>query len=58
MKNAHMPYSQKGLEDLATALGVSTPMLWVSPVTGQINVKSPESKPERTTALYDLEESE
>jgi hypothetical protein len=35
----HIPYSQRGLENLATALGVPTPLLWVNPVGNRIDIK-------------------
>lgn len=46
MHTAHnLPYSRKGLEDLATALGVNSAYLWVSPTNGRLDIKSvaPES---------------
>lgn len=35
----HLPYSRKGLEDLAVALGVNSAFLWVSPDAGALEVR-------------------
>lgn len=36
----HMPYSRKGLEDLAVALGVNSGYLWVDPTYNRLEIKA------------------
>ena len=36
----HLPYTKKALEDLAAAMNINTALLWVDPVTNQLNLKT------------------
>lgn len=56
--DSHIPYSRKGLEDLATALGVNSAYLWVSPNTHRLDIKQPNQPVPPTKSVVELEEEE
>jgi hypothetical protein len=48
LDNPHLPYSQRGLENLAAAMGVNTPMLWMSPINSRLELKEVKLDDENT----------
>jgi hypothetical protein len=52
----HMPYSRKGLEELAAALGVHSAYLWVNPATDRIDIKQVAHSQIRSEQVPDMEE--
>lgn len=56
--DSHIPYSRKGLEDLAAALGVNSAYLWVSPSTHRLDVKQPDQVIPPTPQNLEWEEEE
>jgi hypothetical protein len=58
----HLPYSRRGLENLAAALGVDSAYLWVNPQTQRLDIKAIGCTSAQTTSvpepMDDLEEDE
>jgi hypothetical protein len=54
--DSYMPYSRKGLEDLAAALGVNSAYLWVNPSTNRLDIKQVKPVQKASEANSELEE--
>ena len=55
---SHLPYSKKGLEDLAVALGIDSAYLWVNPQSQRLDIKHISHTPNQATLQPDVEELE
>lgn len=40
MLRDNLPYSEKGMKHLASALGITTSQFWVDPATGSLRLKT------------------
>lgn len=55
---SHLPYTKKGLEDLAAAMGINTAYLWVSPVSQRLELKDAAVPALQTENQFGSEEEE
>lgn len=54
-EDTHLPYSRKGLEDLAAAMGVNSAYLWVNPTGSCLDVRQVKPIQNQTTMEQNTE---